>query len=215
MALAALLAVGPLVSGCAADPATSTSTTADPAGGSPGAGDGLTAAVLDQPYRLSDTTLTGTDGAPFRLRGRLEAPVTLVFFGYTSCPDICPAVLATVTSALSRLPEERADRVAMWFVTTDPARDDAPTLRGYLDRFDPDYQGLTGPLPKLKEVAASVHVALEQGRRLPSGGYEVVHGTPVLAVLPDGTVPALWTEGVSAAELAADLDTVLSSGVPS
>jgi protein SCO1/2 len=66
----------------------------------------------------------------------------------------------------------------------------------------------------LTATAASVHVAMQAGRKLPSGGYEVVHGTPVLAVLPDGSVPLVWTEDTSAAELAADLDKVLTGGVP-
>jgi protein SCO1/2 len=60
-----------------------------------------------------------------------------------------------------------------------------------------------------------VHVPIEKGPRLPSGGYEVTHGTPVLGVTPDGSVPVLWTEGTSAAKLAEDIDTILTEGIPS
>ncbi len=175
--------------------------------------DGLTGVVLPAPYSLRDATLTDTTGAAFPLRDRLEAPVTLLFFGYTNCDDVCSTVMANITSARGRLGDQAA-QVDTWFATTDPARDDAATLRDWLDRFDPAFTGLTGPVDTLAAVADSVHVAMAAGRRLPSGGYEVIHGTPVLAVLPDGTVPVLWTEDTSAAELAADLDEVLTDGVP-
>ncbi len=176
--------------------------------------DGLHGVVLPAPYALREATLTDTTGAAFPLRDRLEAPLTLVFFGYTNCDDICSTVLANITSARGRLGEDRAADVDTWFVTTDPARDDPEAMRGYLERFDPEFTGLTGPVDTLAAVADSVHVAMAAGKRLPSGGYEVVHGTPVLAVRPDGTVPVLWTEDTSAAELAADLDEVLTTGIP-
>lgn len=176
--------------------------------------DGLHGAVLTEPYLLPEATLTDSTGDPVAVRRSLRAPVTLVFFGYTRCPDICQVVMANVSSALSRLDPEQADQVAMWFLTTDPARDDPAVLRRYLDRFDPGFEGFTGPLREILRVADGMHIAVERGRKLPTGGYEVTHGTPVLGVLPDGSVPLVWTEGTSAAELAADLDTVLSDGVP-
>ena len=175
--------------------------------------DGLHGAVLPAPYTLRDATLTDTSGSRFALRDRLEAPLTLVFFGYTNCDDVCSTVLSNITSARGRLTDEQAAQVDTWFVTTDPARDDPEALAAYLERFDPEFTGLTGPIDTLAAVADSVHVAMQAGRRLPSGGYEVIHGTPVLAVLPDGRAPVLWTEDTSAAELAEDLDEVLTEGV--
>lgn len=172
-------------------------------------GDGFHGAVLDEPYTLDDARLVATDGRRARLDQELEAPLTLVFFGYTHCPDICIAVLADLASAQARLSEEQAAQVETWVVTTDPARDDPETLRAYLDRFDPGFEGWTGPLGQIKDVASSVHIALERGPRLETGGYEVTHGTPVLAVRPDGSVPVLWTEGTSAAKLADDIARIL------
>jgi protein SCO1 len=176
--------------------------------------DGLTGVVLPAPYSLRDATLTDTTGASFPLRDRLRAPVTLVFFGYTNCDDVCSTVLSNIASAKARLTDDEAAGVDTWFVTTDPARDDPATIGAWLERFDPGFTGLTGPLDTLMATASSVHIAMQAGRKLPSGGYEVIHGTPVLAVLPDGSVPVLWTEDTSAAELAADLDEVLTDGVP-
>lgn len=176
--------------------------------------DGMHGAVLTAPYQLPDATLTDSRGEDFGLAENLGTPLTLVFFGYTHCPDICQAVMADVASAMSRLDEEQADDVQMWFVTTDPARDDPATLRSYLDRFDPDFEGLTAPLPEIVAVAEQVKVGIEEGEKLPSGGYEVNHGTPVLGVRQDGSVPILWTEGTSAAKLAEDIHTILDSGIP-
>ncbi len=176
--------------------------------------DGMHGAVLDEPYTVADATLTDTTGQPYALREGLEEDVTLVFFGYSNCPDICQVVMADLASTVARLSAEDAGRVAVWFVTTDPARDDATTLRTYLDRFDPDFEGLTGPLPDIVEVAKSMHVPVEKGPKLASGGYDVTHGTPILAVTPDGRVPLLWTEGTSAAKLAEDVTALLANGVP-
>jgi protein SCO1/2 len=177
--------------------------------------DGLHGAALTEPYTLGAGTLTDTAGEDFDVRKELEAPLTLVFFGYSKCPDICQTVMADLASAVARLDDGQADQVATWFVTTDPARDDPATLRAYLDRFDPSFEGLTAPLPEVVGLATSVHVPIEKGPRLPSGGYEVTHGTPVLGVTPDGSVPVLWTEGTSAAKLAEDIDTILTEGIPS
>jgi protein SCO1/2 len=177
--------------------------------------DGLNGAVLTEPYMVGESTLTDTAGEPFDVRGELEAPLTLVFFGYSKCPDICQTVMADLASAIARLDDAQADQVATWFVTTDPARDDPATLRAYLDRFDPSFEGLTAPLPEVVDLATSVHIPIEKGPKLPSGGYEVTHGTPILGVTPDGAVPVLWTEGTSAAKLAEDIDTILTEGIPS
>ena len=176
--------------------------------------DGMHGAVLTETYTWPEGTLVDSAGEDFDLRGELEKPLTLVFFGYTQCPDICQAVMADLASAVARLDESQAADVATWFVTTDPARDDPATLRAYLDRFDPGFEGLTGPLDEIVEIAEAVHVPIERGPKLASGGYEVTHGTPILAVTPDGTVPILWTEGTSAAKLAEDIQVILSEGIP-
>ena len=177
-------------------------------------GDGMHGTVLTAPYTWPEGTLVDSAGDDFDLRAGLEKPLTLVFFGYSRCPDICQAVMADLASATARLDESEAADVDTWFITTDPARDDPAALRAYLDRFDPEFEGLTGPLEDIVETARAVHVPVEKGERLPSGGYEVNHGTAILGVTPDGAVPILWTEGTSAAKLAEDIHVVLSEGIP-
>jgi protein SCO1 len=176
--------------------------------------DGMNGAVLTAPYTWPEGSLVDTSGDEVELREQLAEPLTLVFFGYSKCPDICQAVMADLASAVGRLDESDAAEVDTWFVTTDPARDDATTLRAYLDRFDPGFEGFTGPLDDIVEIAEAVHVPITKGPRLPSGGYEVTHGTAILGVEPGGTVPILWTEGTSAEKLAEDIQVILSEGIP-
>ena len=113
--------------------------------GEPEVGD-FNGAVLDQPYTVPDADLTDTGGEPYSLAADTDKPLTLVFFGYTHCPDICQTVMANVAAGLTRLDEAEREQVEVVFVTTDPARDDEQALRTYLDRFDPTFLGLTGDL---------------------------------------------------------------------
>ena len=167
-------------------------------------------AVLDQQYDVPDTPLTDTEGASYSLASDTDKRLTLVFFGYTNCPDICQAVMASLASAMTKIDEAEREQVDVVFVTTDPARDDAATLRTYLDRFDPTFIGLTGDLDTIVEIGEPLAVAVDQGEKLPSGGYEVTHGTQVTAINHADKVPVVWTQGTSAGEFAADIRTLLT-----
>jgi protein SCO1 len=199
---AVVLAVaGALLAACGGDGATTDLQVHD--------SDGLHGSVLDEGWQLPRATLTSTTGDEVDLARSADKPLTMVFFGYTNCPDICLAVMSDVAGALNRLSAAEAEQVDVWFVTTDPARDDTATIREWLDRFDPGFEGFTGPLDRIVRVAEAVHIPIEEGPRLPTGGYEVTHGTPVLGVLPGGETRLVWTEGTSAAKLAADMRAVL------
>jgi protein SCO1/2 len=170
----------------------------------------LTGAVLDQPYAVPDTALTDTDGAAYSLAADTDKRLTLVFFGYTHCPDICQVVMATLASAVTRLDDADRDNVDVVFVTTDPERDTATVLRGYLDHIDPDFVGLTGPLADVVSVADGLHIGVEQGEKLPSGGYDITHGTSVLGIDGKDQVPIVWSQETSATQYAADIHQLLS-----
>jgi protein SCO1/2 len=186
-----------LTSACAAD------------AGGPTDDDGYHGALLDHQYVVPETPLTDTEGASYSLASDTDEPLTLVFFGFTHCPDVCQVVMASLASAMTRLDEADRERVEVVFVTTDPARDDAETLRDYLDRFDPSFTGLTGDLDTIVEVGKPLAVAVEHGEELPSGGYDVSHGTQVTAVDGDDRVPLVWTQGTSAAQFAEDIHRLL------
>ena len=161
--------------------------------------------VLDGRYTEPDVTLTDTSGRSFNLETDTRKPITLVFFGYTHCPDVCPTTLADVTSALRRVPPDTRDKVQFVFVTTDPNRDTPEVLREYLGRFDDSYIGLTGSLDTIKQAARHLGVALTGTTKLPGGGYEVEHGSQVIAFGGDGRARLLWLEGTTVGDYKHDI----------
>jgi protein SCO1 len=165
---------------------------------------GLRGATLDHPYALPAKSLTDTNGNEFNLVTSTKKPVTLIFFGYTNCPDVCPTVMADVASALTKLDKSVRDQVQMLFITTDPARDTGPVIRKYLDRFDPSFVGLTGQLASIKAIAGAVGVPVEGMKKLPSGGYEVGHGAQVLGFGKDDKATVIWLSNAAIGDLAHD-----------
>ncbi|MGC4112469.1 MAG: SCO family protein [Nocardioides sp.] len=171
--------------------------------------DAFAGAVMPQPRQVPATPLHDTSGRPFSLADSTDRRLTLVFFGYTHCADECPTTMATLASALLRLDEDDRANTQVVFVTTDPARDTPPVLRDWLDHFSSSFVGVTASAATVKAVAERVGVPVEKGRRLPSGGYDVSHGTPVLAVDGKNTVPVMWTLGTTAPEFAHDIHQLL------
>ena len=196
---AALLAVGLLllVSGCTAPTEHSADhDNADPEGY-------LGGTSLPEPYAMPDISLTDTSGRPYNLATSPSRPVTLMFFGYSKCPDVCITVLSDVAMALQRLEPAERDHIQVIFVTTDPARDKPPVIRKYLDGFDPTFVGLTGPLATIKQAAGQVGVDVEGMKKLPSGGYEVGHSSQVIGFNRTAGV-VIWTPETPIADLKHD-----------
>jgi protein SCO1/2 len=202
---AVLCSLGLVVSACGGG-----ATAQDTAGGA-----ALQAGITHQPYVVDPTPLTDTEGEPWSLVDDTRKDLTLVFFGYTNCPDICGIVMSSLASGLTRLDEADRERVDVVFVTTDPSRDTGPVLRSYLDRYDPSFIGLTGDLDTIAEVGLPLAVYVDQGEELPSGGRDLgAHSTQVSAITADDTSPLLWTDETSSAQFAADIHTLLADGVP-
>ncbi len=172
---------------------------------------GLHGTEVSDPYAAPATPLTNTEGAAYSLAEQTEKPLTLLFFGYTNCPDICQMVMANIASALARLDDAERARVDVVFVTTDPARDDAATLRDYLARFGDGLTGLTGDLDTIVDVGTSFGVYMQREKRLPTGGYDVSHTTNVFAIDEDDEARVTWRAETSPADLAADITTLLKA----
>jgi protein SCO1/2 len=176
--------------------------------------DGINGTVLPQAYHSPDIALRDTHGASYDLASDARKPLTLVFFGYTHCPDVCQVVMANLASALVRLDPSQRRQVGVVFVTTDPRRDTSSVLRAYLDRFDPRFEGLTGALPAIVRAGKAYDIPIEKGQKLASGGYDVAHGTQVVGLEPDGTAPYVWTQGTGPGQLADDITAILDDKVP-
>src|SRR5204863_5907975 len=109
----------------------------------PGSTSAFHGTELAEPYHKPSLVFTAMDGSSFRIDRDARRPVVLVFFGYTSCPDVCSTVLADVAAALRPLPPVTRAKVQLLFVTTDPARDTGPVMQRYLARFDPTFPRLS------------------------------------------------------------------------
>ncbi|MDQ2931219.1 MAG: SCO family protein, partial [Gemmatimonadota bacterium] len=125
------------------------------------AGCGISAESSEHSYRgamLSPAiarpafTLTDTHGQPFDFRARTDDTVTLLFFGYLNCPDVCPVHLTNIATVLSGLPYDVTGKVRVVFVTTDPARDTPEKLQAWLANFDPSFIGLRGTPEQVKAI---------------------------------------------------------------
>jgi protein SCO1/2 len=206
---AAAVLVASLLGACAG----SSSGDENPAGvtiGSVGDQGRFNGTAIDPAFALPDVTLQDTDERTVTL-AEVMKPVTVVFFGYTNCPDVCNTQMAETASALRRMDDDARAKVGVVFITTDPARDDAATLRKYLDAFDvsfdTDFVGLTGDMDQIRTAADGLAVALDGKTKVP-GGYEVGHGTQLIGFGPDRTGEVLWTVGTPVGELREDLTTL-------
>ena len=178
--------------------------------------------ALDQPTRATlhgaipdshapkpSFQLVDTSGRPFDLAADTKGRATLLYFGYTHCPDECPTAMADVATALRRTDPAIAKQVVVVFVTTDPWRDNRKVLRKWLDRFSSSFIGLTGNPSQIAaaEVAMGMPISRREAapKRYGSGKYAVTHFAAVLAYGRDGRVATLYPSGITPAEIAADL----------
>ena len=172
---------------------------------------GLHGTALKDPFEAPTVPLTDTHGASYSLAAQTDKPLTLLFFGYTNCPDVCQMVMANIASALARLDEGQRADVDVVFVTTDPVRDTEKVLRGYLARFGDGLTGLTGDLDTIVDLAKSYGVFMEKEKKLASGGYDVSHSTNVFAIDAHDETAVTWRAETSPADLAADITTLLEA----
>jgi protein SCO1/2 len=154
-------------------------------------------------------TLTDTAGKPYDFAARTRGVPTLLFFGYTHCPDVCPTTMADTAAALRGTAEPLRDKVRVVFVTTDPARDDPKVLGAWLRNFDPDlpakFVGLTGTLAQVEaaQAAAKVQVATENGQ---------THSAEQLLFGSDDYARVAYVAGSSPEDLRHDLPIVAKGG---
>lgn len=167
--------------------------------------------VVDPPFTVAADELRTTEGEPYSLAEDTTAPLTLVFFGYTKCPDICPAVLSSITSGLVKLTEEQREQVDIVFITSDPDTDTPEVLRTYLDRFDQGMVGLSGSLTTIAEVGESIGVYVDAGEELPGGGYDPnSHGSYVIGINDKHEAPIFWSGDTAPSQFADDIRFLLT-----
>lgn len=174
---------------------------------------GFVGAEVIGPRPIPDLELRTTDGAPYRLAEATRGRVTLLFFGYTSCPDICPVHLANLAAVLDKLPGEVRREITVVFVTTDPARDTPERLGAWVRGFDPDFVALTGSDSALvaAQLAAGVAPAVRDSA-VAGSGYLVGHAAQVIAYTRDGFGRVQYPSGTRQRDWAHDLPRLVAYG---
>ena len=152
--------------------------------------------------------LTNQRGERVRLSD-LAGNALMLFFGYTYCPDICPATLARMRSVKASLPPEDAARFIGVLVSVDPARDTPERLGEYVEFFDPGFIGLTGGEEELQSIARRYGAQFEIPEGQPNDSYLVNHSTVGYLIDPAGQVRALYFGDEPIEEMAANVRDVL------
>ena len=157
-----------------------------------------------------DFTMDGPNG-PLSLSD-LRGKVVLIFFGYTSCPDVCPISLARINAAFSAMNEEERDRVRALFITLDPERDTPDRLAKYTSYFHPNIIGLRDDLKKTEAVTRQYGVSFSKNPMPDSAlGYSISHPTDIFLLDTSGTLVGSVPHDSSAKSLLAQIRDLLNA----
>ncbi|MGW2565493.1 SCO family protein [Streptomyces sp. NPDC001537] len=174
------------------------------------------ATVLDKPFEKPDLVLTDTTGKKYDFRKETAGRPTLIYFGYTHCPDICPLTMNNLAVAKKALPKAEQDKLRVVFVTTDPGRDTPPELGKWLKGIDPQFVGLTGDFATIQAGARTLGISIEPTHKDKKTGKTVsVHGTQVIAFSPktDGGY-VLYDEDATVDDYTKDLPKIIKGENP-
>lgn len=180
--------------------------------GSAGAPDLMSGTFLSTPKTLKPFTLVDDKGAPASL-DTLRGHPTLVFFGFTHCPDICPTTLALLADVQKSV---AVPGLKIALISVDPERDTPAAMSAYLTAFRGDFIGLTGTAPGIVEASKSFGVASAKVD-LGGGNYTMDHSATIFAVDSGARVIAIFTPPFRAAALKTDvaaLAPALAGGTP-
>jgi protein SCO1/2 len=176
----------------------------------------LRGVIQSPPQSKPDLILTTTQGKPFDLRRETKGFLTLVFFGYTNCPDVCPVHAANISKVLQSLPNDVSAKVRFIFITTDPERDTPEVLGKWLAAFDPAFIGLTGTREQIA-LAQRMAQVMPAIREVPDSTkpseYFVGHAGQVIAFTNDDLAHIVYPFGVRQLDWANDIP-ILVNGWP-
>jgi len=165
--------------------------------------------LLPQSRSLPGLALTDQNGQAVQL-DQLKDKWSLLFFGYTFCPDICPATLAQLRQLQGMLPAEAKDKLRVVLVTVDPHRDTPEQLKKYLGFFDAGFQGLTGAQADIQKLANAVSIPFIPGDTSKEN-YTVDHSGNLVIIGPDGSQRGFIRAPLNNDKLAAQLPQLLLS----
>ena len=169
------------------------------------------ATLFDAARPLPDFRLADQAGHPFG-REQLRGHWTLMFFGFTNCPDVCPTTLATLASVRRQLTDLPAAQMpAVVLVSVDPARDTPEALGRYVAHFDPEFLGVTGPPPSLEVLTRDLGVAVFIGQPSQDGSYTVDHTAAIFLIDPSAAFAAVFGSPHVADVIARDFRSIVAA----
>lgn len=147
-----------------------------------------------EPKQLKEFKTIDQSGKDFGI-DRLRGKWSFIFFGYTHCPDVCPATLAVMNGLNSRLQSMgRSEDLQYIFVTVDPERDTVQRLNEYLGYFNPDFIGLGGSIEQIQSLSGQIGIVYMYGDKSPeTGNYLVDHTASIFLADPDGRLVAIFS----------------------
>lgn len=134
----------------------------------------------------------------------LRGKVVLMFFGYTHCPDVCPAALQILSKTMSLLSEEQREKVQVLFISVDPERDTPEVAQKYAEYFYPSFMGLTGSPEDIEKVAKDYMAYYKKVEGQSEGGYLVDHTAFIYLITPDGILKLIYPSTRQKPELIAE-----------
>jgi protein SCO1 len=165
--------------------------------------------LLQTPRALPAFSLTDESGQPFT-NAELQRRWTLLFPGFTYCPDICPATLAQLKAVQAGL-GTRADRLQVLLFSIDPERDTPETLARYVHHFDPSFKGATTGEPGLRDMAQALGVAYIKVPGETAESYTMDHSAALVLINPRGEIAGYFTPPLRTEALTRDLKQILDS----
>lgn len=171
----------------------------------------LQGVVIDPPQQKPSFVLTDTEGRPFDFASETEGKLTLLYFGYLNCPDICPVHLAQIAEVFDQIPEVARDTEVV-FVTVDPDRDTPEKIREFLDNFDTRFVGLTGTADELNVAQAAAGLPAASKVEGEGDDYTMNHAAWVTAYAPDGLAYAIYPFGIRQSQWNNDLQVLAEMG---
>lgn len=153
-------------------------------------------------------TLARDDGTSFQL-SEMRGKIVLLFFGYTSCPDVCPTTLAELNQTLGKLKAGDANRVQVVFVTVDPERDTPERIQGYVNHFNESFIGLSGTEEELTKVWRNYGVYREIVDGSSASGYIVNHTARVTMIDANGALRVSYGFDTPVDDIVHDLNLIL------
>lgn len=148
--------------------------------------------------------LTGTSGEPVTAADS-SGQIRLLFFGFTACPDVCPATLSGLRKAISQMPSDLQDRVTTLFVSVDPQRDTPERIASYVNFFGDRIVGMTGQEPALRELAKRYRTTFGYDDPDAEGNYQVSHSAAVYVFDGTGNARLLFRPDLTPQMMSEDL----------